>query len=207
MTIPRETFDNAYENGTAPWVIGEPQPAIIDLERKGRIRGTVLDPGCGSGDNAIHLAEHGHDVLGIDFSPAAVERARANAVARNAHLRFEVADALDLGSEPRFDTIVDSALFHVFDREAQLAYARGLHAICRPGGLVHVLALSDTGPGFGPEISDTAIREAFGAGWELEELALDRYVGIVDASRAPDIGIPNGERIESPAWLATARRL
>lgn len=86
MTIPPTTFDAAYETATAPWVIGEPQPAIVALERDGRVHGTVLDPGAGTGDNAIHLAKLGCDVLGIDLSPPAVERARANAEIGRAHV-------------------------------------------------------------------------------------------------------------------------
>jgi hypothetical protein len=46
-TPSRAQFDEAYLSRTAPWVIGEPQPAIVILERSGWIRGRVLDPGCG----------------------------------------------------------------------------------------------------------------------------------------------------------------
>lgn len=207
-SVPRTTFETAYQTGVPPWVIGEPQPAIVELAREGRISGAVLDPGCGNGDNAIHLAELGYDVLGIDFSPTAVEIARANAARRAAaHVRFEVADALRLDGEPRFDTIVDSALFHVFGRDDQAAYARSLHAVCKPGGRVHVLALSDAGPGFGPEVSDTAIREAFSRGWELEDIRTHQYRGIVREPQAPLVERPVGEVVDSPAWLATARRI
>ena len=43
-------FDEFYRTSTPPWVIGEPQPAIVELERAGLIRGKVLDVGCGTGD-------------------------------------------------------------------------------------------------------------------------------------------------------------
>ena len=69
-------FDDAYKTRTAPWVIGEPQPAIVDLERTGAIRGKVLDVGCGTGEHTILLTRLGYDVLGIDFAPRAVEPAR-----------------------------------------------------------------------------------------------------------------------------------
>jgi 2-polyprenyl-3-methyl-5-hydroxy-6-metoxy-1,4-benzoquinol methylase len=72
-------FDNAYKTGTAPWVIGEPQPAIVELERAGWISSKVLDVGCGTGEHTILLTRLGYRVLGIDFSPHAVEQARANA--------------------------------------------------------------------------------------------------------------------------------
>lgn len=202
-SVPQSTFDSAYESGTAPWVIGEPQPAIVDLERAGGIRGAVLDPGCGSGDNTIHLAKLGYDVLGVDFSLPAVEQARANAAEQNVPARFEVADALHLGDEPRFDTIVDSALFHVFGAEDRARYVRSLHAVVRPGGLVHVLALSDTEPGSGPRISDTVIREAFGEGWKLEEIRPSQYRA---NGNHTSLGLPAEQSADVIAWLARARR-
>ena len=82
VTPSRSLFDGAYESGTAPWVIGEPQPAIVDVERAGLIRGKVLDVGCGAGEHTILLTRLGYDVLGIDFAPHAVELARQNAAAK-----------------------------------------------------------------------------------------------------------------------------
>lgn len=72
-------FDNAYKSHTAPWVIGEPQPAIVGLERAGLVRGKVLDAGCGTGEHTILLTRLGYDVLGVDSAPTAIEQARANA--------------------------------------------------------------------------------------------------------------------------------
>src|SRR5262245_48631964 len=108
-------FDDAYKTRTAPWVIGEPQPAIVELERSGLIRSKVLDVGCGTGEHTILLTRLGYDVLGVDAAPTAIEQARGNAADKGVDARFEVADAMNLGTEPVYDTIVDSALFHIFD--------------------------------------------------------------------------------------------
>ncbi|MGH7320729.1 MAG: class I SAM-dependent methyltransferase [Candidatus Rokuibacteriota bacterium] len=48
----------------------------------------AIDLGCGSGANAIFLAEHGFDVSGVDFSPVALRKAQAKAVERGARLRL-----------------------------------------------------------------------------------------------------------------------
>src|ERR1700742_3161705 len=96
-------WDSVYRSRSAPWLIDQPQPAVIALERDGWIRGSVLDVGCGAGEHTIALTARGHDVLGVDFSPAAVDVARANAAGRNVPARFEVADALDLGDRALFD--------------------------------------------------------------------------------------------------------
>lgn len=205
VTPTLSLFDDAYKSGTAPWVIGEPQKAVVDLERAGLIRGRVLDVGCGAGEHTILLTKLGYDVLGVDYAPSAVEQARRNAEAKGVEARFEVADAMDLGNA-RYDTIVDSALFHIFDATDRPRYVRSLHAACRPGGLVHVLALSDRGRGFGPQVSESAIRGAFGDGWVLESLEETTYRGVVQPSQSDAIGLAAGSLVDEPAWLARIRR-
>src|SRR6478609_5350052 len=176
-------FDEFYKTTIPPWVIGEPQPAVVELERAGLIRGKVLDVGCGTGEHTILLTGLGYDVLGIDFAPEAVEQARRNADAKGAGARFEVADA---------------------DRPK---YVASLHGAVLPGGIVHVLALSDQGRGFGPQVSGETIRDAFGDGWELEALEPATYRGVVTEVHADDIGLPIGTRVDEPAWLARARHI
>lgn len=205
-TPPLDRFDEAYRSRSAPWVIGEPQPAIVEVERAGWIHSTVLDVGCGTGEHTILLTRLGYQVLGVDFAPRAVEQARANAADKGVDARFEVADAMNLGA-PGYQTIVDSALFHIFDDADRTRYVSSLHAAVRSGGLVHVLALSDAGRGFGPEVSETDIRDAFGDGWVLEALDSATYRGVVQEAQADAIGLPVGTRVDEPAWLARARRV
>jgi SAM-dependent methyltransferase len=206
-TTPAQSlFDSAYESGSAPWLIGEPQPAIVALERDGQIRGRVLDAGCGSGEHTILLTELGYDVRGIDSSERAIEQARVNAAHRRVAAAFTVADALHLSGEPQYDSVIDSALFHIFDSADRARYIRSLHTACRAGAYVHVLALSDTGPGLGPQISDRLIREAFTGDWTLEDLCPSQYRVIVNSDNAARLGLPAGEPADMPAWLARARR-
>ena len=206
-TPTRSRFDDAYKSRTAPWVIGEPQPAIVELQRAGWIHSKVLDIGCGTGEHTIFLTRLGYDVLGIDFAPHAVEQARANAAEQGVNAHFEVADAMNLGAEPGYQTIVDSALFHIFDDADRVRYVSSLHTAAQPGGLVHVLALSDAGRGFGPQVSEAEIRDAFGDGWVLEALDTTTYRGVVQEAQADAIGLPAGTRVDEPAWLARARRV
>src|SRR4029078_12744868 len=116
--------------------------------------------GCGTGEHTILLTGLGYDVLGVDFAPEAVVQARRNAEAKGAMARLEFADPMNLPDEPRYDTIVDSALFHIFDDSDRPKYVASLHGACGPGGIVVVLALSDAGRGFGPEVSGETIRDA-----------------------------------------------
>ncbi|MGP4021588.1 class I SAM-dependent methyltransferase [Saccharopolyspora sp. 5N708] len=206
-SVDRSVFDSAYESNSAPWVIGAPQPVIVELERAGGISGAVLDPGCGAGEHTILLTKLGYDVQGVDFSARAIERARANAAQQQVDARFEVADALHLGGAPRFDTVVDSALFHVFGLQSQIAYVRGLHGVCRAGARVHVLALADVEPALGPVIPETVFQEVFGTGWRLEGVRSSYYRGIARGESAVAFGVEDGAMVDAPAWLATATRL
>lgn len=199
-------FDDAYASESAPWVIGEPQPAIVRLEETGAINGTVLDAGCGAGEHTILLTRLGYDVLGIDFAPNAVAEARRNAADRGVEARFEVADAMRLEPDSPYDTILDSALFHIFDDADRARYVSSLHGAVRPDGVVHVLALSDAGRGFGPQVSEAAIRQAFATGWDLESLETTTYRGVIGDAHSAAFGLPAGSRVDEPAWLARARR-
>jgi len=206
-------FDEAYAARSAPWVIGRPQPVVVELARAGRFAGAILDIGCGTGEHTVHLAALGHDVLGVDGSTGAIEQARAVAAERGVNARFARGDALDLGSVdagsgPRYDTVLDSALFHVFDADDRARYVRSLRGACRPGAVVHLLALSDAGPGFGPQVSDVTIREAFGAGWRLESLVPSSYrVAVLRPEHAALLRRPIGDLVDLPAWQARIRRL
>jgi SAM-dependent methyltransferase len=68
-------FEEAYR-GTPPWDIGRAQPAVERLARGGAFPGSVLDAGCGTGENTLLLAALGAEAWGLDQVPAAVERAR-----------------------------------------------------------------------------------------------------------------------------------
>lgn len=64
-----------------PWNIGRPQQAIIDLEARGAISGSVLDSACGVGAAAIWLAQQGYRTVGIDIAASAIAKATAAAAA------------------------------------------------------------------------------------------------------------------------------
>jgi cyclopropane fatty-acyl-phospholipid synthase-like methyltransferase len=167
-------FANAYRDGGVPtWDVGRPQGALVRLAASGLIVGTVLDAGCGTGENALHLAALGHAVVGVDFATAAIERAKAKAADRGLPAEFLVADALDLAVLGReFDSVIDIGLFHTLGDPERARYITSLAAALRPGGSVFLLCWSDRNPfGRGPRrISRREIRAAFRDGWVVEAI-------------------------------------
>ncbi len=188
-------FETAYE-GSPTWDIGRPQPAIVRLEEVGAISGTVLDIGCGTGENTLFLCESGHSALGVDLAPAAIERARAKAAERNSTAEFLVFDALELQELGRtFDTIVDVGLFHTLHDDERPRYALSLRTALPPGRRCFLLCWSELNAwGFGPRrVSRVELHATFAAPWTVESIEPE-----VLASK-----LPGGE---VHAWLATLRR-
>jgi cyclopropane fatty-acyl-phospholipid synthase-like methyltransferase len=200
--MDREHFETAYQE-TAPWDIDGPQPAVVGLEEGGEIRGSVLDAGCGTGENALYLASRGHEVWGLDFVPVAVERAKAKATDRGLGVHFQVGDALKLDQLGRtFDTVIDCGLFHTFTDLERATYVSGLATVVSAGGCVHTLCFSDQEPpGQGPRrVTQQEIRDAFRDGWRVTAIREARF-RTTDHPEARTFS-PGGPK----AWLATITR-
>ena len=201
--MDREHFESAYGE-RAPWDIAGPQPAIVGLDEAGQIRGSVLDAGCGTGENALYLASRGHEVWGLDFVPVAIECANAKAKERGLDVHFQVGDALKLDQVGRtFDAVIDCGLFHTFTDQDRPSYVSGLAAVVRPGGSVNIICFSDQEPpGEGPRrVTQQEIRDAFRDGWQVAEIREARFQ-TSDHPVALTFS-PGGPK----AWLATIRRI
>jgi 2-polyprenyl-3-methyl-5-hydroxy-6-metoxy-1,4-benzoquinol methylase len=85
-----QPWDASYRDGPAPWDVGRPQPAILRLADEGAFAGAVLDAGCGTGENALHVASLGLHVLGVDVAETALSIAREKAARRGLDADFVV---------------------------------------------------------------------------------------------------------------------
>jgi len=192
-------WDASYHDGPAPWDIGRPQPAVVRLASEGVFAGAVLDAGCGTGENALHIASLGLPVLGVDVAKTALAIARKKAEDRGIEVEFAVADALQLERLGRmFKTVLDCGLFHTFDDDDErIRYVASLASVTEHDGILYVLCFSDDGPDTGPHpISKEELRAAFNPsnGWNVVAIEPDRL-----QTRFHHDG--------APAWVATIKRI
>ncbi len=119
-----------------PWDTNQTPPEVIQRVESGEIApGRALDLGCGTGTNAIYLAQHGFQVVGIDFVPRAIEQARQKAAQAGVDVAFHVGDVSDISflGDIQFDLALDIGCFHSIAESSRPAYARGLAEHTRPG--------------------------------------------------------------------------
>lgn len=196
----RERFRSAYE-GQPPWDLGRPQKPFIEIADQ--ITGSVLDAGCGTGDNALFFAQRGQAVLGIDFVEVPIQEARRKAGALGVHAEFVQLDALKLTTLDRqFDSVIDCGLFHVLANEDRLPYVAGLAHVTKPDGKLFLMCFSDQEPhDRGPRrIRQEEIREAFADGWTIESITPSRFEPSPQSKHEFQDGGPR-------AWFAVIRRV
>jgi len=144
-------WDASYHDGPAPWDTGRPQPAIVRVASEGGFAGAVLDAGCGTGENALHVASLGLPVLGVDVAETALAIARTKADDRGVEVEFAAADAFQLERLGRmFQTVLDCGLFHTFDSDERPQYVASLASVTGRDGILYVLCFSDVGCNIGP---------------------------------------------------------
>jgi SAM-dependent methyltransferase len=201
-------WDESYrESRPAPWDLGRPQRAIVRLAERGGFAGTVLDAGCGSGEHALYLAALGHETLGVDVAPTAIEQAREKAADRGIDASFLVADALELGRlERTFDSVLDVGLFHTFDDDERGGYVESLSRVMRPGAVLQLLCFSDATPGDeGPRrVSEPELRAAFATGWNVVSI-VPEVIEIHPAWAKDDA--ESWMRDGAASWLASIERI
>jgi 2-heptyl-1-hydroxyquinolin-4(1H)-one methyltransferase len=221
MTQPTDfEFETAYrgestefgEGTRPPWSIGAPQPELAALIEQGKFHGDVLDVGCGEAAISLTLAAQGHTTVGLDLSPTAIDLARQEAAKRGlTNATFEVADiSAFTGYDGRFNTIVDSTLFHSMPVELREGYQQSVSRAAAPGASYFVLVFDKAGAPGGPINAVTAdeLRDAVSKYWVVDEIRPARiHANLPDESpEMPFVDLrnePSGLKSVS-AWLLIA---
>ena len=118
----RAFYNFGYRHFRMPWE-GGPRSELVKLVETGAIpAGRAIDLGCGTGSNAVFLAQHGFEVTGVDFARAAIDKARAKAEIAGVRVDFLVDDLTALRRvSGTFDLLVDyGVLDDLQDRDRDL---------------------------------------------------------------------------------------
>jgi SAM-dependent methyltransferase len=130
----RRMFYELFYFRHPPWDTGISPPeliAFIDSHLPGR----ALDLGCGTGTNAITLAQHGWQVVGVDFVGRAIRAARRKAKQAGVQVDFHADDVTRLrGVSGPFDLVLDIGCLHSLSRQQKAVYVDNLRRLLAPQG-------------------------------------------------------------------------
>jgi len=133
-----EHFKKMYMVGEAPWDLGKPDAHLIQAVTTTPIQPCkTLEIGCGTGDNAIWLAQQGFDVLAIDVSPIAIGQAKEKAAKAGAKCDFLVLDIFQQHIEGGpFHFAFDRGFLHTIDSDqVRKSFAETVSGFLDAGGL------------------------------------------------------------------------
>lgn len=196
------SWEDHYKNATErlPWDIGTPalelQEVFAELDMAGK---PVLEIGCGTGTNAVWMAQQKCKVVATDVSPTAIEQAQEKAASAKVEVKFAVADILENAAVPdgSVDFVFDRGVYHVMSEEKRSVYADRVADSLNAGGFWLTLAGSkdevrenlDQGP---PQLSAVEVIGPVEKKFEIYRLERSSF------------SLPNGSK--HVAWIALMKK-
>ena len=138
--VGRLFYRLSYAHGKPNWDTGRAPDVLVDVVRH-LSPGRFLDLGCGTGTSAVRLAGLGWEVVGIDYVPSAIARARRRAEQAGVKADLRVGDVTRLDAlldDRRFDLILDVGCYHGLSEVGRERYAE---AVARAAALAATFLL------------------------------------------------------------------
>lgn len=175
MPDGRSGYSFMYRIGFRPWEFDRtPEELVKVADRIGP--GRALELGCGTGRQAVELANRGWDVTAVDYVPSAIDRARARAEKSGASVRFLVGDVTrlgELGVGASFELVYDNKCFHGLPAAGRPGYIAAVAEACSPGGTLLLFALGRSWArrmlGLPAGINPNEVRRLFGQAFEVTQ--------------------------------------
>jgi len=177
-------WDIPYRNldsGLANWDTGTPSSQLAKVLTSARIRpGRALELGCGTGSDAIFLAQQAFDVTAIDIAPTALRIAEERAADKEVKVRWLLADVLRPPPLRPFDFVYDRGCYHAVRLDSAAGYATSLRKLTARGSRILILAgkadrndqWNFAGP---PRVTEEQIRADFRDGFRIVKLEAFRF--------------------------------
>jgi len=206
MTDASPDWNARYQSNDTPWDSGRPsaelQRIVAELDLGPQ---RTLEIGCGTGTNAVYLAQHGFQVTGIDLSPVAIEQAVQKANQAHVGVDWHAADLLEgaedapwFVAEP-YPLVFDRGVYHVLRRTDLNGLLAVLERVTTGGSLYIFLAGNANQPPMPhgpPQVKDEQICRELAPLFELVQLREFVFDGVVlDGQPALPLG-----------WSAVMRR-
>lgn len=141
MTGPTTEFwQQRFEKNETGWDRGGASPQLVEWLEKSELNPCrIAVPGCGSGWEVAELAKRGFDVIGLDYTAAAVEKTRK--LVEGLGLKAEViqADVLSYQPDSKFDAIYEQTCLCAIHPEHWFEYAQQLRQWLKPEGSLWVM--------------------------------------------------------------------
>ena len=135
-----EFWQERFEKKETGWDRGGPSPQLLDWLDSGVLQPCrIVVPGCGRGWEVVELARSGFDVVGLDYTPAAVEQVRARCEQEGVKAEIVQADVLNYAPDQPFDAVYEQTCLCALHPEHWVNYARQLASWVRPGGSLFAL--------------------------------------------------------------------
>jgi methyl halide transferase len=118
---PEDRFSERYREGSAPWDIGQVDFNLVHAVTTVPISPCkALEIGCGTGDNAIWLAQQGFNVVAVDAAEIAIEKAKEKVARANVTCTFAALNILKSAVEGSpFGFAFDRGCFHTMDSASE----------------------------------------------------------------------------------------
>ncbi len=179
MVMSEVFWDERYHQEDCIWGV-EPSITVKTCltELKNRNAKKILDLGCGYGRDALYLAQHGFDVVGVDSSEKALNIGRQQAEAKGLAVKFLYQDALDLKdfSDHAFDAVVSHRFLHlILDINQQQAMVVEIYRVLKPDGIVSLSlrGIDDPSRNNSKQNSDGSEELAFRPGHKIKVMSLE----------------------------------
>ncbi|MCS6814095.1 MAG: TPMT family class I SAM-dependent methyltransferase [Cyanobacteria bacterium] len=169
-------WEQRYQEGTTHWDLGEAAPPLREwlLTNPELPRGPTIVLGSGRGYDAVLFAQHGFDVVAVDFAPSAIAATQALAAANQVSVQLLQRNIFDLVPEftSCFDYVVEHTCFCAIDPSQRHQYVDLVRSLLRAGGYLLGLFFTHDRPG-GPPFGSTPeeLRQYFTPSFEI--LSLD----------------------------------
>lgn len=152
--------------------------------------GRAMDLGCGTGTNVITLAQHGWQVVGVDFVKRAIQNARRKADQVGVSAEFVVSDVTRLEMvDGDFDLVLDIGCFHSLDARERESYLHNLERLTKSGSTLLLYGFLSDMETDGPGIKESDL------------LAFERLFSLIQR-------LDGTEREERPStWLTFNRKV